>query len=449
MAKPVQSIRMTGIRFHFGTRMAICFLCSAPLAGAADVNMLKLQRAAEKGEISKQVELARDYLVGLGLAQDVQMAAFWYKKAAESGDAEAENHLGLLYQTGQGVPVDNGRALHWFQLAAASGLPMAKANLAEVYILGIGVQKDEILAAQLFREAAAKRCGVAATYLGDMYFLGFGVQQNKAAGEAWYEKGVKLHDPFSEYDLGLLLSTSKDHPHDLSRAAKLLRQSAAVGYVPAMHTLALLLTNHPELADSRQEARPLFEVAASAGWWKSSIALGALARDQGGDAAGIESAFFHFQIAMLQGGEEAGRILSHDLSALEGELTASRRNELKSEARAWYSKHTTVFEFVFQDTGSGRKKWLAASSLASVSKAIHSGILLPVPSSNAGHIAPYVSGREIDTPAALPLGRLPIRATSRSTVKSRTPNASSFSLTAFSKPARQTENCMGLSGYRN
>ena len=343
--------------------------------------MLKLQKAAEKGEISKQVELARDYLVGLGLPQDVQMAAFWYKKAAESGDAEAENHLGLLYHTGQGVPVDHQRALHWFQLAAASGLPMAKANLGEMYILGIGVQKDEILAAQLFREAAAKGCGVAATYLGDMYFLGFGVQQNKAAGEAWYERGVKLHDPFAEYDLGLLLSTSKDHPHDLPRAAKLLRRSAAVGYVPAMHSLALLLTNHPELADSGQEARPLFEVAASAGCWKSSIALGALARDRGRDGGGTESAFYHFQIAMLQGGEEAKRLLSHDLPALEGELTESRRNALKSEAEAWYSKHNTVFDFVFEDAGSDRKKWLPASSLASLSKGIHAGVLLAVPSS--------------------------------------------------------------------
>jgi len=223
LAKHVQSIRMSGLRFHVAFKVAMCFFCSATLACATDLNMPKLQKAAEKGESSKQIELARDYLVGRGLPQDAKMAAFWYKRAAESGDAEAENHLGLLYQTGQGLPADTGLAFHWFQLAAASGLPMAKANLGAMYILGIGVHKDENLGAQLLREAAAKGSGVAATYLGDMYLSGFGVQQNKATGEAWYEIGVKMRDLISEYDMGLSLSASKDHTHDLRRALKLLR----------------------------------------------------------------------------------------------------------------------------------------------------------------------------------------------------------------------------------
>lgn len=359
----------------------ICLSCAGTLSYAADVKISELQKAAEKGYISKQVQLAGDYFVGRGVPQDAKMAAYWYKKAAESGDPWAENQLAFLYQTGQGVPADPDRALHWYQLAAASGLPMAKANLGAIYVWGIKVHKDETFAAQLFREAAAKGCGVAATYLGDMYILGIGVKEDKAIAEAWYEKGVNMRDPFSEFDLALLLSTSQNHAQDLSRAAKLLRQSAAAGFVPAMHSLGLLLINHPELADSQEEARPLFEAAANAGCWKSSVVLGVLARDGGGNSSGTESAFYHFQIAILQGGEEARRLLSNDLLALEKQLTEKQRNAITSQADAWYSKHNAVLEFVYQDRDSDGAKRFPASGLTAVSKGIHAGILVPAPPS--------------------------------------------------------------------
>jgi TPR repeat protein len=359
----------------------ICLSCSGSLSIAADVNIQELQRAAERGYISKQIQLAGDYLAGRGVPQDAKRAAYWYKKAAESGDPWAANQLGFLYQTGQGVPADPDCAFHWYQLAAASGLPVAKVNLGVMYFWGIGVPKDEVLAAQLFREAAAKGSGVAATYLGDMNSLGLGVKQDKAIGEAWYEEGVKMRDPFAEFDMALLLSTSQDHQHDLPRAVKLFRQSAAAGFVPAMHSLGLLLTNHPELADSNEEARPLLEAAANAGCWKSSVVLGVIARDGGGNSGGLESAYYHFQIALLQSGEEAMRLLSNDLHALEQQLTEKQRSTLASEANAWYSKHNAVLEFVLQDTDSDRARLIPASALTAVSKGVHAGTLVPSPSS--------------------------------------------------------------------
>lgn len=181
--------------------------------------------------------------------------------------------------------------------------------------------------------------------------------------------------------MGVLLSTRKNHVHDYPSAVRLLRQSAAARFVPAIHSLGLLLNSHPELADSHEESRSLFELASSAGCWKSSVALGALARDGGGASDGAESAFYHFQIAILQGGDDARHLLSNDLLALEGKLTENQQNALKSEAGAWYGKHNTAVEFVFQAEDSERGKWLTASSLAEVSKGLHAGILINVPSS--------------------------------------------------------------------
>jgi len=410
------------------------------LAATGDVNISKLEQAAVMGDISKEIELAGDYFVGRGVPQDAKMAAFWYEKAAKSGDPGAENEIGFFYQTGTGVPTDLGRALHWYQLSAASDYALAKVNLGVMYARGIGVAKNESLGVQFFKEAAALGSGVSNTYLGDMYYLGIGVKQDKAAGEAWYAKGVKMHDPLAEFNMGSLLTMSHDHPKNLPQGAKLLRQSAGAGYVPAMHALGLLLTNHPELTDSRQEARtlleaaagagswkssvvlgilardrvrqsassgyvpamhslgllltnhleladsrdearPLLEIAAAAGCWKSSVVLGTIARDGHGESGGAESAFYHFQVAVLQGGEEAKRLLSNDLHALEMQLKDEKRSSLKSDADAWYSKHHAVFEFVFQDSDSDSAKWSSASSLAALSHGIHEGIIHPVPPS--------------------------------------------------------------------
>jgi TPR repeat protein len=380
LANHDHSIRMRIACCHVAMTAMICLSCSGTYSFAADLNIQELQRAAERGYIPKQIQLAGDYFVGRGVPQDAKRAAYWYKKAAESGDPWAENQLGFLCQTGQGVQADPDCALHWYQLAAASGLPIAKVNLGVMYFWGISVPKDEVLAAQLFREAAAKGSGVAATYLGDINSLGLGVKQDKAIGEAWYEEGVKMRDPFAEFDMALLLSTSQDHQRDLPRAVKLLRQSAAAGFVPAMHSLGLLLTNHPELADSHEEAWSLLEAAANAGCWKSSVVLGVIARDGGGNSGGLESAFYHFQIAILQSGEEARRLLSNDLHALEKQLTEKQRSVLASEANAWYSKHNAVFEFVFQDRDSDRASLIPALALTAVSKGIHAGTLVPSPS---------------------------------------------------------------------
>ena len=97
--------------------------------------------------------------------------------------------------------------------------------------------------------------------------------------EKWFEAALKLHDPQAAYDLGSFYSVHADHAHDFPKAAELLRQAVDAGYVPAMHSLGLLLVNHPELKQEAQESRTLLERAANCGSWKSSVVLGIFARD--------------------------------------------------------------------------------------------------------------------------------------------------------------------------
>jgi uncharacterized protein len=298
--------------------------------------------------VQGEIKLAGNFLLGRGVTQDLKLAAYWYEKAAGSGDAEAEMQTGYFYDAGIGVEKNPTRAAHWYQLAAAGGLAGAKVNLGILYLWGNGVAKNTTLAADLFREAVKAGNGRAACYLGDMYNLGLGVAQDKSAGEGWYVKGAELHDAQAEFDLGLLFFDRNDHVHDLRKAEALLRESAGAGYVPAIHSLGLLLARNPGMAKSPDETIKLLDQSADAGIWRSSMILGVLARDGRGVPADPGAAYYHFRIAVLQGGDEANKLLDNDLRKLAAQLGTGTTANLDTQAKGYYQHHQIVLEFVYK-----------------------------------------------------------------------------------------------------
>jgi TPR repeat protein len=334
----IQLTRTRPLGFAASMRTLLLFLCVAPLvdhfAGAAVSDIPQLQAAAKNGYIPQEIELAAAYFTGSGVTRDAKQAAYWYQKAAESGDPEAAKEIGFFYQAGIGVPIDPLRAVHWYQLAAASGLVSAKVNLGVMYVWGIGLPKNEALAAQLFQEAASRGDGTGASYLGDLYYFGIGMEQDKAAAERWYEAG-------------------------------------------AIHSLGLLLVNHSELAKSQQEALSMLEAAANAGSWKSSVVLGVLARDGKGVPEDSKAAYYHFQVAVLQGGEPAMRLVRNDVSMLSKKLGTQQTDVLDSNISIWYQQHHLALLFVYR-TGDKRERF-PASALAVSVNGMHAGQLLSTP----------------------------------------------------------------------
>ena len=77
--------------------------------------------AAERGDELAQNNLGVMYSEGIGVPQDYDEAASWYRLAAEQGNAVAQNSLANLRQKGLGVQQDYVQALVWFNLAAAQG----------------------------------------------------------------------------------------------------------------------------------------------------------------------------------------------------------------------------------------------------------------------------------------------------------------------------------------
>lgn len=346
--------------------------------GAAE-DLTHVRMLAEQGSIHDEIALAADYFTGTGVTQDSKKAAYWYEKAAGHGSPEAQNQIGYFYQAGIGVSPDSKRALHWYQLSASSGCAAAKVNLAIAYLNGLSVQKNTDLAVRLLTQAFQDGNGTAATYLGLLSYFGKAMKEDKVAGERWFESGLKLHDPLAAFNLGSLYSVYADHPRDLLKAADLLHQAADAGYVPAMHSLGLLLVNHPELKQDPQQSRTLLETAANAGSWKSSIVLGILARDGRGVPVDDKTAYFHFRVAVLQGGEEANRVIKRNMDTLGAKISAEERRAAISAANAWFEHHSLAFAFVYKDRVS--KSGFPAAAMVAAPDGSFAGQLVPLSSS--------------------------------------------------------------------
>lgn len=304
--------------------------------------------------IPRELRLGADYLVGDGVPRDPVQSAFWYRRAADHGDPGAQNQLGYLYIWGIGVDSNPAEAARWFLRAAGSGLPQAKLNLAVIYLRGRGVARDPVLAVDLLNQLAQKGNCRAQDYLGILYYSGTEVPQDRSLAEKWFSKSAAAKCPDGEYSMGRLDSTAAGHPRDLALAVKYFRHSAKAGYVPSMHALALLLLQHPEIAQHSDEALTLLERSAEAGTWRSSEALAILARDGArGTPPDGAAAYRWFTIAGRQGGPNAEQQVHPDLVRARQLLTPEQQQQQEQEAAAWLARHPNFDLFVEGGRGRG------------------------------------------------------------------------------------------------
>lgn len=137
-------------------------------------------KAAEKGHLASQLELANLYISGDGVDMDISEAIKWYGKAAEQGNAEARKHceelkgiekefkaaqkgdpeaqfnLGVSYYTGEGIGKNNEEAFKWTLKAAKQDVPEAQFNLGYFYFFGVGVDRNAAEAEEWLKKAEAK-----------------------------------------------------------------------------------------------------------------------------------------------------------------------------------------------------------------------------------------------------------------------------------------------------
>ncbi|MBB5142398.1 tetratricopeptide repeat protein [Desulfovibrio intestinalis] len=148
-----------------------------------------VQPLASDGNARAQIILGRCYENGLGVPQDMEMAAKWFRLAAEQNNSEAQVLLAYQYELGVGVPKNDATVVDLMTRAANAGNAEALFNLALYHGQGkYGFAKNPTESFRLAKIAADHGYAQAERYVGACYEFGVGVPENKAEAQIWYGK---------------------------------------------------------------------------------------------------------------------------------------------------------------------------------------------------------------------------------------------------------------------
>ena len=88
------------------------------------------ERAARNGNRIAMHDLALYYAEGRGgVEADLPTAANWFEKAAERGVVDSQFNLAVLFESGQGLPKNITNAFVWYSIAAGQGDQFAKTRI--------------------------------------------------------------------------------------------------------------------------------------------------------------------------------------------------------------------------------------------------------------------------------------------------------------------------------
>ena len=96
---------------------------------------------AEHGDQHDQFKLGYLYHKGIGVEQDFEKAAKWYRLAADQGNAVAWENLGQLYGDGKGVPLDYDQEISCYKKALS--LDPDHAHVMNTYAWMLATCEDE------------------------------------------------------------------------------------------------------------------------------------------------------------------------------------------------------------------------------------------------------------------------------------------------------------------
>jgi len=233
-----------------------------------------VQKAADQGDASAQVNLGSMYIDGKGVAQDDKQAVKWYRKAANQGNANAQYNLGIMYSDGKGVVQDDKQAVRWYRKAANQGNANAQSNLGWMYENGKGVAQDDKQAVKWYRKAANQGYASAQYNLGLMYSNGKGVAQDDKQAVKWYRKAADQGDTLAQVNLGSMYIDGKGVLKDDKQAMKWYRKAADQGEAYAQYNLGGMYEYGKGVLQDDKQAVKWYRKAADQGNVRAQQTLG-------------------------------------------------------------------------------------------------------------------------------------------------------------------------------
>ena len=104
---------------------------------------------AKAGDVAAQTDVGSAYLMGRGVAPDLEQAEQWFRKAAEQDSSTAQHQLGMICAEkshGGKFPQFEKEAVQWWTKAAEQGNRKAAWQLGHAYAGGTGVAKNNVQA---------------------------------------------------------------------------------------------------------------------------------------------------------------------------------------------------------------------------------------------------------------------------------------------------------------
>ncbi len=238
---------------------------AAAEAGDHDTALEILMPLAEEHDAQAEHAIGIFYFYGLGVEQDYEESAKWFRRSAEQGYAKGQSGLGLMYASGWGVKQDYDEARKWLRKAANQGLAEAQAELGLIYLQGSGVKQDYDEALKLFSAAADQGNTKAQVSLATMYEGGLGVKADNQLAARWTRLAADNGDPVARHNMGASYATGFVVPFDYVEAMAWYRKAADQGYAESQYMVGWMYEHGEGVEPNVEEAMRWYALAAQQG----------------------------------------------------------------------------------------------------------------------------------------------------------------------------------------
>lgn len=240
-------------------------------------SVLRVVRAAERGDADAMNVLGGWYYRGIGLEQDYTTAARLWATAADKGNVAAIGNLGLCYQTGNGVQADSLRAAGLYERSVRQGNKALftaicdrasrnsmfdRAMAGYMYAHGIGCRRDRAKAAEYLTPVA--RAGS----MSAIRELGLVLLNDKKPGEAvkWFKRGAVANDRMCQFYYGELLTRGDGVAADPTLGFVYTLKAAEAGMPAAQYAVGRDYLDGLGTTRSREKASEWLRLASDNGY---------------------------------------------------------------------------------------------------------------------------------------------------------------------------------------
>ena len=204
---------------------------------------LALSEAA-KGNARAQTLVAELFAEGLGVARNMDEAAFWYEQAARSGDPSAQFKFAIMLFEGRHVPRDPKRSAELMLKAADGGNAFAQFNHAQSVVAekpgSTGIRE----ALPYFEKSAEQGVRDAQYALAQIYMNTDGISEDKrATARSWIERAARGGYDTAQLDLAIWLIDGIGGDKNYDDGFRWMQLAAMGGNVVAQNRLAILYIN--------------------------------------------------------------------------------------------------------------------------------------------------------------------------------------------------------------